>query len=332
MKERATPMSDYITHDHQDDGIDRRGMLRCMAWAGAGVVWALSGGRVTSQALADAPTAALAGGSTADFTFVQISDSHIGFHKAANKNVVGTFEEAVRRVNALPAPPAFVIHTGDHVHLSTMAEFDTARQIMGTIKADRTYNVPGEHDVFVDHGKRYLQVFGRGSRGSGYYSFDYKGVHFLALANVQQAEGMGGLTGLGLLGPQQLDFITKDLAPLSADTPLVIFSHVPLLAVYPKWGWATKDSAQVLALVQRFSSVTALNGHIHQIISKTEGNIVMHTAASTAFPLHAPGNVAPTPLVLPAGQLAARLGIRTVGFVRGTSSLALKDESLAQGA
>jgi len=318
-------MGEYIEHDHQDDGIDRQGFLKCMAWAGTGVVWALAGGRVTSTALADA--AHVPATATADFSFVQISDSHIGFSKAANKNVVGTFEEAVARINALPQRPAFVMHTGDHVHLSKMTEFDTAKQIMGTIKTDRTFNVPGEHDVFVDHGKRYLEVFGRGTRGSGYYSFDLKGVHVLALANVQQAEGQSGLTGLGLLGPEQLAFVKKDLAALSADTPLVIFSHVPLLAVYPKWGWATEDSAQVLALVKRFSSVTALNGHIHQIISKTEGNIVMHTAASTAYPLHAPGQVAPTPLVLPAGKLPARIGIRTVGFVRGASSLALKDEA-----
>jgi len=319
-------MSDYIEHDHQDDGIDRQGFLKCMAWAGTGVVWALAGGRVTSTALAD--TARVPASATADFSFVQISDSHIGFSKAANKNVVGTFEEAVARINALPQRPAFVIHTGDHVHLSKMAEFDTTKQIVGTIKADRAFHVPGEHDVFVDHGKRYLQVFGRGTRGSGYYSFGYKGVHFLALANVQQAEGMGGFKGLGLLGPEQLSFITKDLAGVSSDTPLVIFSHVPLLAVYPAWGWATEDSTQVLALVKRFSSVTALNGHIHQIISKTEGNVVMHTAASTAYPLHAPGQVAPTPLVLPAGKLPARIGLRTVGFVRGASSLALKDDTL----
>ena len=320
-------MSDYIEHDHQDDGIDRQGFLQCMAWAGTGVVWALTGGRVTSMALADA--ARVPATVTADFSFVQISDSHIGFSKAANKNVVGTFEEAVARINALPQRPAFVMHTGDHVHLSKMTEFDTTKQIMGTIKTDRTFNVPGEHDVFVDQGKRYLEIFGRGTQGSGYSSFDLKGVHFLALANVQQAEGQGGLTGLGLLGPEQLAFIKKDLAALSADTPLVIFSHVPLLAVYPKWGWATEDSTQVLALVKRFSSVTALNGHIHQIISKTEGNIVMHTAASTAYPLHAPGQVAPAPLVLPAGMLPARIGIRTVGFVRGASSLALKDQPFA---
>jgi 3',5'-cyclic AMP phosphodiesterase CpdA len=322
-------MSEHIVHDHQHDGIDRRGFLRCMAWAGTGVILGVVGDRIVTTALGDV-LQGKAAAPAADFSFVQISDSHIGFHQQANKNVIGTFEEAVRRINALPQRPAFVMHTGDHVHLSTMDEFDTVKQIMGTIKTDRTFNVPGEHDVFVDQGKRYLRVFGQGAQGTGYYSFEYKGVHFLALANVEQAEAENaGLSGLGRLGPAQLDFVKKDLAALSSDTPLVLFSHVPLLAIYPSWGWATEDSTQVLALVKRFSSVTALNGHIHQIISKTEDNIVMHTAASTAYPLHPPGQVAPSPLVVPAGVLPSRIGIRTVQFVRGNSSLALKDESFA---
>ena len=322
-------VSTHIVHDHQHDGVDRKGFLRCMAWAGTGVLFGVIGDRVVTTSLSDivqgnaAPPAA-------DFSFVQISDSHIGFHQNANKNVLGTFETAVARINALPQRPAFVMHTGDHVHLSTIEEFDTVKQIMGTIKTDRTFNVPGEHDVFVDQGKRYLQIFGQGARGTGYFSFDYKGVHFLALANVEQAEAESatGLSGLGLLGPNQLAFIQKDLAGLSSDTPLVIFSHVPLLAVYPQWGWATQDSTQVLQMVKRFSAVTALNGHIHQIISKREGNVIMHTAASTAYPLHPPGDVAPSPLTLPAGALPSVIGIRTVAFMRGTSSLALVDSAL----
>jgi 3',5'-cyclic AMP phosphodiesterase CpdA len=281
-------------------------------------------------ALADVERAAEAT-AKADFSFVQISDSHIGFHlAAANKNVVGTFQEAIRRINALPQRPAFALHTGDHVHLSKHAEFDTVKQLVGTIHTGRTFHVPGEHDVFVDHGQRYLQYFGKGAHGTGYYSFDYKGVHFLAVANVQQSETeLGGTSGLGLLGAEQIAWIKKDLARLSSDTPLVIFGHVPLLAVYPKWGWATQDSAQVLAVVKRFSSVTVLNGHIHQVLSKSEGNITMHTAASTAFPQHAPGVVGPGAFPVPAGKLLGSLGYRTVQYVQGTSSLALKDETLS---
>ncbi|MEA2128345.1 MAG: 3,5-cyclic-AMP phosphodiesterase [Solirubrobacteraceae bacterium] len=320
-------MSGVVDDDHEDDGVDRRGFLKCMAWAGTGVVWTLGTGGFTSRALGNAPGPR---GRSA-FSFVQISDSHIGFDKPANQDVVGTLEECVRRINALPHRPSFVMHTGDHVHLSTPAEFDTVKQILGTIKADRVFHVPGEHDVFVDRGRRYRQFFGRGSHGSGYYSFDVGGVHFLALANVQgsEAESQGAANGLGVLGHEQRAFIKKDLARLRSDTPVVVFGHVPLLAVYPEWGWATADSAAVLALLRRFSSVTALNGHIHQVISKTEGRIVMHTAASTAYPLHPPGDVAPEPLVLPAGDLPSRIGIRTVHFRRGSSSLALVDESLA---
>jgi len=318
-------MSRYIEDQPDADGVDRRGFLKCMAWAGTGVVWTLGSTGFTSRALGEVAPARKA------FTFVQISDSHIGFDKPANQDVVGTLEECVRRINALPQRPAFVMHTGDHVHLSAPDEFDTVKQILGTIRTDRVFHVPGEHDVFVDQGRRYRRFFGRGSHGDGYYSFDVAGVHFLALANVQasEAETQGPANGLGRLGHEQLAFIRRDLAHLSADTPVVVFGHVPLLAVYPQWGWATADSAAALRHLRRFSSVTALNGHIHQVISKTEGRIAMHTAASTAYPLHPPGDVAPEPLVVPAGELPSRIGIRTVEFRRGHSSLALVDESLS---
>ena len=322
-------MTHYLEHDHSDDDIDRRGFLRCMAWAGTGVVFTLTASGVTTEQLG-AGTAAAATGA---FSFVQISDSHIGFDTAPNKDVTGTLERAVKKVNALPQRPAFVVHTGDHVHLSTPAEFDTVKQILGTLKTGHVFNVPGEHDVFIDGGRRYLKFFGKGSKGSGYYSFDAGGAHFLALSNVQasEAEHSAKGNGLGVLGHEQLAWIKQDLAAVSSDTPIVIFGHVPLLAVYPKWGWATADSAQVLSELHRFGSVTALNGHIHQLISKTEGNVVMHTAASTAYPLHRPGNVAPEPDTVPAGELASRIGIRTVQFQRGSSSLALVDTSLAGG-
>jgi 3',5'-cyclic-AMP phosphodiesterase len=320
-------VSRYIEHEHDHDTIDRRGFLKCMAWAGTGVVFTLSGAGVATARLGSAQAAQ----ATGSFSFVQISDSHIGFDKAANKDVAGTLEQCVARINALPQRPSFVIHTGDHVHLSTPEEFDTVKQILSTIKTGHLFHVPGEHDVFVDHGRRYHQFFGQGSRGTGYYSFDVGGVHFLALANVQasEAESTAQNNGLGVLGAEQLAFVKKDLAAKSAETPIVIFGHVPLLAVYPAWGWATADSVQVLAELKRFGSVTALNGHIHQLISKTEANVVMHTAASTAYPLHRPGDVAPEPLVVPAGELPSRIGIRTVHFVRGSSALALIDESLA---
>jgi len=323
-------MTNYIEHDHSDDEIDRRGFLRCMAWAGTGVVFTLTASGMTTERLGSGTAAA----ATSAFNFVQISDSHVGFDMAPNKDVIGTLERAIRKINALPQRPDFVVHTGDHVHLSTPGEFDTVKQILGTIKAGHVFNVPGEHDVFVDGGKRYMKFFGKGSIGTGYYSFNAGGTHFLALSNVQASESEHSTkgNGLGVLGAEQLAWIKKDLAAVSSDTPIVIFGHVPLLAVYPKWGWATADSAQVLQQLHRFGSVTALNGHIHQIISKTEGNVVMHTGASTSYPLHRPGVVAPAPDTVPAGQLASEIGIRTVQFQQGSSSLALVDNSLAGGA
>jgi Icc protein len=274
-----------------EDGIDRRGFLGCMAWAGTAVVLSACGGSVSSRAVGQAAS----GGARADFTFAQISDSHIGFDHAPNKDVVGTYQQAIARINALEQRPAFVIHTGDHVHLSTPDEFDTVKQLTSTIRTDRTFHVPGEHDVFVDQGKLYRKFFGKGSHGTGYYSFDYKGVHFLALANVQASESEtgNGPNGLGKLGAEQIAWVKRDLKAHASDTPLVVFGHVPLLAVYPKWGWATSDSAQVLTLLKRFASVTVLNGHIHQLLSKHEGNVTMHTANATAFPQHRPGVGAP---------------------------------------
>ncbi len=320
-------MSARIEHDPDHDDVDRRGFLKCMAWAGTGVVFTLSGCGVATHRLGTAAQA------TGSFSFVQISDSHIGFDKAANTNVIGTLERCVEMINDLPQRPAFVVHTGDHVHLSTLREFDTVKQILGTIRTSQVFNVPGEHDVFIDQGRRYRRFFGAGSRGSGWYSFDAGGVHFLALANVQasEAESTAANNGLGVLGAEQLTFIKQDLAARSSDTPIVIFGHVPLLAIYPQWGWATADSAQVLEWLKRFGSVTALNGHIHQIISKIEGNVVMHTGASTAYPLHTPGNVAPEPLTVPAAILPTRIGIRRVHFTRGSSALALVNDSLAGG-
>jgi hypothetical protein len=320
-------MSDYSTQDPQASGLPRQAFLKkSAAIAGAGMLWGLSGGELAAHALA-AGQQDRARAVTPGFSFVQISDTHVGFHQAANPNVLGTFERAIQRLNALPERPAFVVHTGDHVHLSKPREFDTAKQLLSTIKTDRIFNLPGEHDVFLDQGRRYRQVFAQGTRGSGYWSFDLNGVHFIGLVNDAGFVGKGQ----GTLGAEQLSFIRKDLAGVTSDTPLVLFSHVPLLPVYVPWGWATSDSAALLALVKRFSVVTALNGHIHQLVTKRVGNVVMHTANATAFPDAAPGRgPGPLPLVVPAALLPARIGIRTVGVPAGDAAmLAIKDQTLA---
>jgi 3',5'-cyclic AMP phosphodiesterase CpdA len=320
-------MSEHSAKDRQAGGLPRQAFLkRGAAVAGAGMLWAVSGSKLSPIGLAagqqDRTTA-----QTPGFSFVQISDTHVGFHQAANKNVVGTFEQVIQRINALPQRPAFVVHTGDHVHLSKPAEFDTARQLLGTIKTDRIFNLPGEHDVFLDQGKRYRQLFAHGTKGTGYWSFDLNGIHFIGLVNDAGFVGKGQ----GTLGAEQLDFVRKDLAGVSSDTPLVLFSHVPLLPVYVPWGWSTADGAALLALVKRFSAVTALNGHIHQRVTKRVANVVMHTTNSTAYPDAAPGQgPGPLPLVVPSATLPTRIGLRTVEVPAGDAAmLAIKDQTLA---
>lgn len=303
------------------DGIDRRGFLHCMAWVGTGVTWALTGGVLTSRLLGQEPAAG-----KADFTFVQISDSHVGFGKEPNKDVVGTLRQAVGRVNALPAPPSFLLHTGDLTHLSKPEEFDTVAEVLKGARVGQSFYVPGEHDVFSDDGKRYLERYGKGTRGTGWYSFDFKGCHFVGLVNVMNLKA----GGLGAIGQEQLDWLKQDVAGLGASTPVVVFAHVPLWTVYDKWGWGTEDAGQALALLKRFGSVTVLNGHIHQAMQKVEGAVTFHTARSTAFPQPEPGKAAsPGPLKnVAADRLRGMLGLTKVSYVERGGPLAIVDASL----
>jgi len=320
-------MSDIIIHDHNNDGVDRRGFLKCMAWAGTGMLYAAGGGVVASRILqpADARAAEAAPTRGADFTFVQISDSHIGFTKEANKDVLGTLKEAVAKINALPTPPDFILHTGDLTHLSEAEEFDTLEQILKSCKARQVFYVPGEHDVLNDNGKQYLERFGKNARGKGWFSFDHKGTHFIGLNNVMNIrEG-----GLGQLGDEQLEWMEDDLRAVSSSTPVVLFAHVPLWMVYPQWGWGTDDGGRALGYLKRFGSVTVLNGHIHQVLKKTEGNATFHTGMSTAFPQPAPGSAPkPGPMKVEAGKLRSVLGITDVNYNEGKHSLAIVDDRL----
>jgi 3',5'-cyclic-AMP phosphodiesterase len=317
-------MTDEILHDHSADGIDRRGFLKCMAWAGTGALWAVQGGVLRSIAV-DGGAAAAVEAMKGALVFAQISDSHIGFNKAANPDVTATLQEAVDRLNRLPVRPAFVLHTGDITQLSKPAEFDTADQVIRGIRTDRVFYVPGEHDVLEDNGRQYLERHGRKTRGNGWYSFDHGGAHFVGLVNVLDLKA----GGLGNLGAEQLDWLRRDLAGRSASTPIVLFAHVPLWSVYPDWGWGTDDGAQALALCRRFGSVTVLNGHIHQVMQKTEGNVVFHTAMSTAFPQPAPGTApSPGPLTVEPGRLRSLLGLTNVTYRQGAGSLAIVDSPL----
>lgn len=317
-------MSDHIIHDHNHDGINRRGFLKCMAWAGAGAFCVLQGGVLKSFALGqlDRQHASSLKG---ELSFVQISDSHIGFNKAANPDVIATLQAAVAKINALPTPPEFVLHTGDLTHLSKPEEFDALEQNLKSIKTSRVFYVPGEHDVLDDNGKQYLERFGKQTAGDGWYSFDQRGVHFIGLVNVMNLKA----GGLGNLGPEQLEWLEKDLKHLKKSTPLVLFAHIPLWTVYPDWGWGTDDSAQALSYLKKFGSVTVLNGHIHQTMQKVEGNVTFHTAMSTAFPQPQPGTApSPGPMKVPAEKLRDLLGITDVDYVRGRHALAITDSPI----
>ncbi len=314
----------FITQDKEHDSVDRRKFLKCMAWAGTGALCVVSGGVLKSYSLSEM------GGRDArvpagELSFVQISDSHIGFNKAANPDVVATLQVAVDRINALPSPPSFVIHTGDLTQLSKPGEFDTLAEVLKGIRTDRIFYVPGEHDVLDDSGHPYLERFGKGTQGEGWYSFDHKGVHFAGLVNVVELKA----GGLGTLGPAQLEWLQKDLDRLPDSTPVVVFAHIPLWTVYPDWGWGTDDSARALSYLRRFGSVTVLNGHIHQVMQKVEGNMTFHTATSTAFPQPKPGAAAgPGPLKVPAEKLRTLLGVTEVNYRARNRPIAIVDEPL----
>jgi hypothetical protein len=312
-----------------NDGIDRRNFLSCMAWAGTGLLWTMAGGVPTSKLFA--ATGGYGGGAadyskpSSSFSFVQISDSHIGFNKAANQDVIGTLKTALDKINALPAPPELLLHTGDITHSSKPGEFDTAEQLIKEARVGERFYVPGEHDIATDDGAMYHERFGKNSQGRGWYSFTHNGVHFVGLNNCQQVDAMGKM------GDDQLSWFKSDLAHISPSTPIVIFAHIPLWMVYPEWGWGTPDAAEALTYLKRFGSVTVLNGHIHQVVQKVEGSVSFHTATSTAFPQPAPGSAPHAgPMVVPAGKLKSVLGITEVKYIAKHSHLAIVDSSLEE--
>jgi len=322
-KKFVTTASGVIQHDHNHDGIDRRGFLKCMAWAGTGAVFVAEAGVLKSTALGAEVGSSRKHGNR--LSFVQISDSHMGFNKPANPDVVGTLKAAVDKINALPDSPDFILHTGDITHLSTPEQFDTVDQILKSTNKE-VFFVPGEHDVLNDDGAMFRERYFKNSKGSGWYSFDKNGAHFVGLVNVMNLKA----GGLGNLGHEQLEWLEDDLRAVKHSTPVVVFAHIPLWTVYPQWGWGTDDGAQALSYLKKFGSVTVLNGHIHQTMQKVEGNVTFHTACSTAFPQPAPGKgEGPGPMKVPADQLRKVLGITDVNYLQRHHALALLDSSLA---
>jgi hypothetical protein len=304
--------------------LTRRTALKCMAYGGAGTLFALSGGVFTPIDLAVA-AGRKGGGAAGKPLFVQISDTHIGFNKDANPDVGGTLTRIIDLVNAMPEQPALIIHTGDITHLSKPAEFDLANQHFSRLRTTELHTVPGEHDTADENQIEYFSRFGKASDNKGYYSFDHAGVHFIGLVNVLQFKA----GGLGTLGAEQLEWVEADLKGRTSSTPIVVFAHMPLWTVYEPWGWGTSDADQLAVHLRRFGSVTVLNGHIHQIVQKVEGHVTYHTARSTAYPQPVAGEGAgPRPLKVPDDQLPQMLGVTSASSVSHPRGLSLSDRTI----
>jgi 3',5'-cyclic AMP phosphodiesterase CpdA len=304
----------------------RRRALKCLAFGGAGTLFVMAGGVLTPIDVAQAASNKDRAAAHGTPLFLQISDTHIGFNKEANPDVAATLSQTIDYVNAMPIKPALTIHTGDITHLSKAQQFDDASQLLSRLRTTELHTVPGEHDVTDGTGTEYFNRFGQASGNKGYYSFDHNGVHFVALNNVMHFKP----NGLGALGDDQLAWLKTDLSGRSSSTPIVVFAHMPMWTIYQPWGWGTADADQAMSYLTRFGSVTVLNGHIHQIVSKVEGNITFHTARSTAYPQPTAGNgPGPVPLTVPSDQLPKMLGVTDVKIARSPAKATLTDSTLA---
>ncbi|HEX5123340.1 MAG TPA: metallophosphoesterase [Rhodanobacteraceae bacterium] len=315
-------MKRFGHEDESPESLDRRKALGCLAaWTGAAVVWSVAGG--IPRTVGATGTGKSAAG-TSGFTFVQISDTHVGFNKPANPDIVGGLRRAIGEINALPNAPAFVVHTGDVSHLSKPEEFGQAKELFAEIKVDHRHIVPGEHDALDDGLTGYLKQFDHDGKKRPYFSFDQNGAHFVGLSNVENFKAKT----MASFGDEQIAWLKNDLKGVSHSTPVVVMAHIPMWTVYEPWGWGTADSDAAIALLKPFGSVTVLNGHVHQVLQKVEGNVALHTAMSLAYPLPTPGQAGfgePGPVTVPAGQLGKLLGTRQVQVVRGKHALATID-------
>jgi len=267
---------------------------------------ALGGGAVFASGLAGCASRAKGmAGADADFYFVQLSDSHWGFQGPANPDAAVTLRKTVATVNALQTPPEFIIFTGDLTHTTDdpverrrrLAEF---KSIVSDLKVKTVRFIPGEHDASLDRGAAYKELF-----GETFYTFDHKGVHFIALDNVSDPGAK--------IGDEQLAWLRADLATRDKNAPIVVLTHRPLFDLAPKWDWATRDGAQAVELLMPFAHVTVFYGHIHQEHHQMTGHIAHHSAKSLIFPLPAPGSQPNrTPLPWDASAPYKGLGFREV--------------------
>ena len=238
----------------------------------------LGGGAVFASGLAGCAARRTAG----DFYFVQLSDTHWGYQGPANPDAAVTLRKAVATVNALPTPPEFIVFTGDLTHTTDdpaerrrrLAEF---KSIVADLQVKAVRFMPGEHDAALDRGAAYQEFF-----GETHYTFDHKGVHFIAIDNVSDPGAK--------IGEAQLAWLRADLAKLDQKAPIVVLTHRPLFDLAPRWDWATRDGAQAVELLMPFDNVTVFYGHIHQEHHQMTGHIAHHAAKSLIFPLPAPGS------------------------------------------
>lgn len=248
--------------------LDRRQFLKLAGLGGAVFASGLSG---------------FAGAQNAqDFYFVQLSDTHWGFEGAPNPDAKVTLKKAVASVNALSPAPDFIMFTGDLTHTTDdpaerrkrMGEF---KEIIAELKVKNVRFIPGEHDASLDRGAAFKEFFGQTT-----YSFDYKGVHFIALDNVSDPAAQ--------LGEEQLAWLKADLDKHSKEARIVVFTHRPLFDLAPQWDWATRDGAKAVDLMMPYQNLTVFYGHIHQEHHQKTGHIPHHAAKSLIFPLPAPGS------------------------------------------
>ena len=277
---------------------DRRQFLQL---AGCGGAVFVAGAVGSAARAADSPAASV----QEDFFFVQLSDMHWGFEGAVNPDAHGTLPKAIAAVNSLATMPDFVIFTGDLSHTTDdpkerRKRLGEVKNMANQLKVKNVRFIPGEHDAALDNGRAFKEFFGPSN-----YTFDHKGVHFIALDNVSDPGAK--------LGDEQLSWLADDLKRQPADARIVVFTHRPLFDLYPQWDWATRDGARAVDLLMPHANVTVFYGHIHQENHHMTGHIAHHSAKSLIFALPAPGSQPKrTPVAWDAAQPYAGLGWREV--------------------
>ena len=261
-----------------------------------------------------------------EFSFVQLSDTHWGFDTpAVNPDFAGTLKKAIADVNALKTQPDFVVFTGDLTHTTDSNETRRTRmtefkEIIKGLRVQEVHFLPGEHDAGLDNGKAFQEFF-----GPTHWTFDHKGVHFIALDNVSDPRAQ--------LGEEQLKWLEADLQKLDKTQRIVVFTHRPLFDLAPDWDWATRDGAKALTLLAPYQNVTVFYGHIHQINNHTEGHIDLHSAMGLMYPLPAPHSVPKkAPIPWDPAQPYKGLGFRQVDVKAAPAAYTLTEFPVVQKA